>query len=118
MNGIHPKLGLAAAAAVALAAAVGCSNQPGALKNPFSAVDRVPPPSTRVLAPGTAQPYYQGDPLPAMQSSNGFTAPTAPPSPVWPRAGSVYRAGRRAEEAGLLERTNRGDPERWEFAAI
>ena len=31
------------------------------------APDRVPPPNTRALAPGQAQPYYQGDPIPATQ---------------------------------------------------
>src|SRR5258705_4374806 len=31
--------------------------------------DRVPPPNTRALLPGQAQPYYQGDPLPALQSA-------------------------------------------------
>src|SRR4029079_17377597 len=37
--------------------------------SPFMPPDRVPPPNTRVLQPGQAQPYYQGDPLPAMQSA-------------------------------------------------
>ena len=56
MNGIHPKLSqaMAFAALTLCIIVVGCSNQPGALKNPFSTVDRVPPPSTRVVPPGAA----------------------------------------------------------------
>lgn len=54
----------------------GCRGQSTAMTNPFMAPDRVPPPSTRAIAPGTAQPYYPGDPLPAMQ---GAVPPGAPP---------------------------------------
>jgi hypothetical protein len=61
----------------------GCHNQQTALSNPFMAPDRVPPPATRVVAPGAAQPYYPGDPLPAAHASAtppapAITAATAP----------------------------------------
>ena len=71
MNGIHPKLIRAAMCAVfAASLGGGCkSTSSGVASNPFMAPDRVAPPSTRVLAPGQAQPYYQGDPLPVMQSA-------------------------------------------------
>ena len=76
MNGIHPKLIRAAMCAVFAASfGGGCkSTSSGIANNPFMAPDRVAPPSTRVLAPGQAQPYYQGDPLPVMQSA------TTPPA--------------------------------------
>ncbi len=67
----HPS-SLNATVATALAACAivgGCRNQSGGMANPFLAPNRVPPPSTRMIAPGTAQPYYPGDPLPVMQSS-------------------------------------------------
>jgi len=51
----------------------GCRNQSSTLSNPFTTADRVPPPSTRVLAPGTAQPSYPGEPLPG----NAISAPPA-----------------------------------------
>ena len=56
----------------------GCSHQPTHFANPLYSADRVPPPSTRTMAPGTAQPYYSGDPLPAMPSGQSSTAPTRP----------------------------------------
>lgn len=43
---------------------VGCRSQSPTMTNPFLAPDRVPPPATRTLLPGTAQPYYPGDPVP------------------------------------------------------
>ena len=55
--------------ALLVIAACGCRTQSSAMSNPFMAPDRVPPPSTRPIAPGTAQPYYQGDPLPAIQGA-------------------------------------------------
>ncbi len=80
MKGIHPNLRLVSLAALSLAltGAGGCShNQTAGITNPFMAPDRVAPPSTRVIAPGTAQPYYPGDPLPVMQSAApGAAAPT------------------------------------------
>jgi hypothetical protein len=55
----------------------GCQNPQMAATNPFLAPDRVPPPATRVIAPGTAQPYYPGDPLPAAQNVPSAGAPVA-----------------------------------------
>lgn len=60
--------------AVILLALAGCSNQQMSASNPFMAPDRVPPPATRTIAPGTAAPYYPGDPVPAAQN--------IPPSPT------------------------------------
>jgi hypothetical protein len=79
MKWIHPKLSHAAAvAALAFSTgAVGCRNQSGAVGNPFLAPDRVPPPATRSLLPGQAQPYYPGDPLPVMQSGTAQGADSA-----------------------------------------
>lgn len=57
----------------------GCSNKQMSASNPFMAPDRVPPPATRTIAPGTAAPYYPGDPMPAAH------VPPAPP--VTPIAG-------------------------------
>ncbi|MCA9236476.1 MAG: hypothetical protein KDA44_13465 [Planctomycetales bacterium] len=66
--------------AVALLSLVGCKNQATTVTNPFLTPDRVPPPQTRVLAPGTAQPYYQGEPLPGAANfqAPGVGAPAAP----------------------------------------
>jgi hypothetical protein len=69
---------------VVVAALVGCRNQPGTMNNPFLTPDRVPPPSTRVLVPGTAQPYYPGDPLPGAATSPPATL--APPATAYPGA--------------------------------
>jgi hypothetical protein len=71
MNRPHPnQLPAAVAIALLLAATVcGCSGPQTAMSNPFMSPDRVPPPSTRMVAPGTAQPYYPGDPLPPVQSA-------------------------------------------------
>jgi hypothetical protein len=71
MERIHPKVShVAACAMIALTLGLGgCrSSSNGVAGNPFMSPDRVPPPNTRALLPGQAQPYYQGDPLPAMQS--------------------------------------------------
>lgn len=77
MKGIHPNTNRVATCALLMVslAVGGCrsSSSSGLAGNPFLAPDRVAPPSTRTIAPGQAQPYYQGDPLPVMQSS------TAPP---------------------------------------
>jgi hypothetical protein len=72
---VHPNLNVAATIALALiSSASGCKNQQTAgIANPFLAPNRVPPPSTRALLPGQAQPYYQGDPLPVTR--NGATQP-------------------------------------------
>ena len=71
MDRLHPNLSTAATCAlIVLALGLGgCrSSSSGVAGSPFMSPDRVPPPNTRALAPGQAQPYYQGDPLPAMQS--------------------------------------------------
>ncbi len=70
MNGSHPIVNRATKCAlVAALLAGGCRSTSSGVNNPFLAPNRVAPPSTRVLAPGQAQPYYQGDPLPVMQSA-------------------------------------------------
>ena len=46
--------------------------------------DRVPPPSTRAVAPGTAQPYYPGDPLPTTHAAAPVDAPPVALSPATP----------------------------------
>jgi hypothetical protein len=66
--------------AIALPAALcGCGgHQRTASINPFLGPGRVPPPATRTLVPGAAQPYYPGDPLPTMHSAtSGASAPSA-----------------------------------------
>lgn len=77
MKWIHPNVCwiIALIALALLTGFVGCRNQPGGMPNPFLAPDRVPPPATRTLLPGQAQPYYPGDPLPVMQS--GVAPPAA-----------------------------------------
>ncbi|QDU56457.1 hypothetical protein [Aeoliella mucimassa] len=55
--------------AMVLLGTTGCKNTPSSLPSPFLA-DRVPPPDSRIPAPGTADPYYQGGavtPLPSTQ---------------------------------------------------
>jgi hypothetical protein len=88
MKRVHPNLNLAASiiAVVFLSSAAGCKNQSGAVAaNPFFGPNRVPPPATRALQPGQAQPYYQGDPLPVSQSGPG------------PSGGSVVQAAAETE---------------------
>lgn len=78
MERIHPKPSYAAACVI-IALAIssgGCKSSSGMAGSPFMSPDRVPPPNTRAIQPGQAQPYYQGDPLPAMQSAAG-PQPTA-----------------------------------------
>jgi hypothetical protein len=70
-------------APIVLTALVGCRNQQ-AMTNPFLTPARVPPPSTRVIAPGTAQPYYPGDPLPGAATAPPATL--APPATAYPGA--------------------------------
>jgi hypothetical protein len=91
MKWIHPKLGEAAAlaATIWIASAAGCRSQSGGMPSPFLAPDRVPPPATRTLMPGQAQPYYPGDPLPVMQSAapqpaaaTATSSPAASPQPT------------------------------------
>lgn len=71
MKRVHPNLNLAVwiVALAYLSSAAGCKNQQSAVAaNPFFGPNRVPPPATRSLLPGQAQPYYQGDPLPVSQN--------------------------------------------------
>ncbi|MCA9231102.1 MAG: hypothetical protein KDA57_10645 [Planctomycetales bacterium] len=65
----------------------GCQGNTTALHNPFLSPDRVPPPATRMPTPGTAQPYYPGDPVPGNAgtfppASYGAPAPTYSPAPA------------------------------------
>jgi hypothetical protein len=80
----HPKRSCAATliGIVMLAFAGGCHNQQTALSNPFMSPDRVPPPSTRAVAPGTAQPYYPGDPIPAPHAAVASPAPPVASAPA------------------------------------
>jgi hypothetical protein len=84
MKRLHPRRCRALAAVGVLAAACfsGCHNQQTALSNPFMAPDRVPPPATRVVAPGAAQPYYPGDPLPPSHASTTTSAPPIATAPA------------------------------------
>jgi hypothetical protein len=78
---------------LAISLLVGCQNQAVPVTNPFMPPDRVPPPATRTPAPGAAQPYYPGDPIPQLQPnavvpqnyppSNGYP-PVTPGTPVVP----------------------------------
>src|SRR5688500_18471444 len=86
MKRIHPNVARAAHVAmlVFLSVQIGCKTPSGGLANPFLAPDRVPPPATRALMPGQAQPYYPGDPLPVMQSSTApQERPAQPGSQAW-----------------------------------
>ena len=65
------------ASALSVGMLVGCHNQTSSFSNPFMPPDRVPPPSTQQLTPGTAQPYYPGGPVQAAPPIAG--QPTAPP---------------------------------------
>ncbi|HEX2476584.1 MAG TPA: hypothetical protein VHK01_17660 [Lacipirellulaceae bacterium] len=80
MKWIHPNIARIAQAAMLLflGGQIGCRTPSGGVANPFLAPDRVPPPATRAILPGQAQPYYPGDPLPVMQSS---TSPQEQPAP-------------------------------------
>lgn len=68
-----------------IATLVGCSKGPTTVPNPFSTADRVPPPATRAIAPGTAQPYYQSVPA---TTAPAFAPPTAYPGGLQPQASS------------------------------
>ncbi len=68
---------------------VGCRSQSAPISNPFLSPDRVPPPATRALLPGTAQPYYPGDPAPNLPAGGAVTpnagqGTTYAPSPITP----------------------------------
>jgi hypothetical protein len=91
MERVHPNVGFAATCAMLALSLNGCrSSSTGIAGSPFMSPDRVPPPNTRALQPGQAQPYYQGDPLPAMQSAaNGpATSIAALPNDVDSRSAS------------------------------
>src|SRR4051812_38639608 len=75
MERVHPNVSYAAMCAMIALALGGCrSSSSGMAGSPFMSPDRVPPPNTRALLPGQAQPYYQGDPLPALQSAGNSPA--------------------------------------------
>ncbi len=69
---------------LALLLLCGCRSQTTAMTNPFIAPNRVPPPATRTLLPGTAQPYYPGDPLPNSPAIGAPPVGYAPGVPVLP----------------------------------
>jgi hypothetical protein len=84
MKRSHPikyAIAFALRSAIVMALA-GCSNQQMSASNPFMAPDRVPPPATRTIAPGTAAPYYPGDPVPAAQLTSPQPAMVAQAQPV------------------------------------
>jgi hypothetical protein len=66
-------------------ALAGCRTQSTPMSNPFLAADRVPPPQTQILAPGTAQPYY-GGPMPTAGAPviGAPAAATIAPTPAFP----------------------------------
>jgi hypothetical protein len=91
MEHVHPTVSFKATCAMIALALSGCrSSSSGIAGSPFMSPDRVPPPNTRMLLPGQAQPYYQGDPLPAMQSATKApaTAIAALPNEVETRSSS------------------------------
>jgi len=68
-----------------IALLAGCNGQ-GQTVDPFLGRTTIPPPGTgQVITPGTAQPYYQGNPLPATPM------PGSPAPLVSPPVGSSYR---------------------------
>jgi hypothetical protein len=78
MKRLHPNRHDVAVAVLWVAIGLsGCRGQQTAMTNPFLSPDRVPPPATRTVAPGTAQPYYPGEPLPSMQSAAPATLPAS-----------------------------------------
>jgi hypothetical protein len=81
MKWIHPNVARIASVAMLFVSSgqIGCRTPAGGVANPFLAPDRVPPPATRAIMPGQAQPYYPGDPLPVMQSSS---APQEQPTQI------------------------------------
>lgn len=64
----------------AVLALAGCRSNSPPLSNPFLTPDRVPPPSTQLLTPGSAQPYYPGDSIPATAPLATPTTPTPAPT--------------------------------------
>ena len=72
----------------------GCSNTTTpTVPNPFTTADRVPPPPTRAITPGTAQPYYPATPQaapPAAAYPGANPYPGATAAPAYP--GTAYPA--------------------------
>ena len=60
---------------------LGCRSQTATVSNPFLSPNRVPPPATRTLLPGTAQPYYPGDPV-TNSPAVGYPAAAYSPAPT------------------------------------
>jgi hypothetical protein len=101
---IHPNVGRGVVAALTLLIGVtGCRSQQSGLANPFLAPNRIPPPATRAILPGQAQPYYPGDPLPVMQSgapqSMGAVAANPASSQPIPSADSELAWGSPSKQA-------------------
>ena len=78
-----------------VSAFAGCRSQSPTMTNPFLAPDRVPPPATRTLVPGTAQPYYGTAPVPNTpvigQPPSGFS--TSAPVQTTPSTFAPQPAG-------------------------
>jgi hypothetical protein len=108
MRHVHPNLTFAAMiVATAISSALGCQNQQNRIvANPFLAPDRVPPPATRALLPGQAQPYYPGDPLPVMQSSAQPASPAVVAAPSEPEMPSATQTLAWASPSGTPAATN------------
>jgi hypothetical protein len=109
MKRIHPNIARIALVAmlIFLSGHIGCKTPTGGVANPFLAPDRVPPPATRAVLPGQAQPYYPGDPLPVMQSS---VAPQAEPTQqaglAWGSSAEESTASKAAPRSGSLVSSN------------
>jgi hypothetical protein len=108
MKRIHPNIARIAYLAMLafLIGPIGCRTPSGGVANPFLAPDRVPPPATRAILPGQAQPYYPGDPLPVMQSS---TAPEDEPTNsglAWGARGMTAAPSTAAPNSGSLASSN------------
>src|SRR3989304_811775 len=104
MERLHPNKCQAAFAlrVFVLTCLAGCSNQQMSASNPFMAPDRVPPPATRPIAPGTAAPYYPGDPVPAAQNAT----PAAPgPPPQFPNPTPPVRQAQSVQPQPQLQPT-------------
>jgi hypothetical protein len=109
MKRIHPNIARIALVAmlIFLSGHIGCKTPTGGVANPFLAPDRVPPPATRAVLPGQAQPYYPGDPLPVMQSSVApQVEPTQQAGLAWGASNGVATASKAAPSSGALASSN------------